>query len=365
MTSPTKRAAISRFTFFASDAAGLPPQQLTLRIAILTLLCASATAAEQPAVSTTWQTGPAFVKQLAQPVSLTWGGAPIDGSLQRLSEATHMAILLDRRVDPSRAIQLSVDQLPLRQVVAKIAEELELGDTTLDAIIYIGPTTVARQLRTLSSMQHASANRLSATRKRAVLERRRWTWERFATPQMLLADLERESGVKISGQERVPHDLLRGADLPAIPWIDRLLLLAAEFNLRVELKEDGAEARLLPMVDMATITRAYPAKGSANDQAAKWRALAPEAEIKVEGERVVVTGRVEDHELIGHGGQLPGASEQSERRWLGMTARNRKVASVRRTIAPPSARRTRLPRPASKSINWRSRKSRCETCLNN
>jgi hypothetical protein len=164
--------------------------------------------------------------------------------------------------------------------------------------VYIGPQVVAERLRTLSALSHEALRNLPAASRRPLQERRAWQWEDLTTPRELLANLARQSDAKIEGQEQVPHDLLRGADLPSLAWIDRLLLLAVQFNLSFQLEQEGAVVRLVPLPEHAEITRSYPARGQAAALAQKWRGQLPAARIKADGDRVLVVARIEDHELL-------------------------------------------------------------------
>ncbi len=245
-----------------------------------------------------WLTGNALHQQLERPLGVSWTGAPLGPTLQKLAHHQQVCIVLDRRVDPNRKLDLTVEAEPLSIVLQRVAVQQGEGTAVLDSLVYIGPPVVAERLRTLSALGHEALRKLPPANRRPLQERRAWQWEDLATPRELLANLARQGGVKIEGQEQIPHDLLRSADWPPLAWMDRLLLLAVQFNLGVELEQEGALLRLVPLPEHAEITRSYPAHGQAAALAQKWRGQLPAARINADDDRVLVVARIEDHELL-------------------------------------------------------------------
>ena len=109
--------------------------------------------------------------------------------------------------------------------------------------------------------------------------------------------LATEAGVDITPLDLIRHDLWPAADLPPLSWTDRLTLIANEFDLTFEIV-DGAHVRLAPIAGPVVVERTYPGGQQPDELAAKWRHVAPEAQIEVAQGKVVVRGRVEDHELL-------------------------------------------------------------------
>ncbi len=95
------------------------------------------------------------------------------------------------------------------------------------------------------------------------------------------------------------------ADLPPLPLADRLLVVAYQFGLTVKFSPDGKVASLVPIPDDVAIVKEYPGGRQPQQLAAKWAALAPNCQIRVAGERIIVRGLVEDHERISLPGKAP------------------------------------------------------------
>ena len=266
-----------------------------------------------------WLAGAAMRTALDRPVSVAWSGATLAASLDRLSHSTRVKIVLDRRVDPGRKLDLTLSGQPLHATLDRLAEQQGLVAAQLDGIVYLGPERAAKLAPTVSALCHEQAARVPAARKRVLVERRPWSWEALTTPRELLAGLERESGLKIERADLVPHDLWRAAELPSLAWIDRLLLVAIQFDLRPELTDDSA-VRLVPLDDETPVRRSYPGQGRAGALAAQWRSIAPAAKIETDRDHVVVTASIDDHRRLGERAAAP-ADRPSEKRPSGKPSR--------------------------------------------
>ena len=270
-----------------------------------------------------WRTGPALAKQLATVLpNASWSNAPLRHVVQSISRAGRLAILIDRRVDPDQRLDLTLHDASYEDILRQIAEDRGLGMTVLGPVIYLGPADASARLRTVSLLAHQQARTLPADAERRFLRAARMGWPDFATPRELLSGLAAAEGIRLSGLEQVPHDLWAGADLPPLSLVDRLLLVAVQFDLTLKLSPDGRGVTLVPIPDDVAIVREYPGGRQAHQLAAKWAALAPDCEIEVAGERIVVRGLLEDHERISGAGRpsaRPGPRkvkpDRAKKRW--------------------------------------------------
>jgi Secretin and TonB N terminus short domain len=245
-----------------------------------------------------WLSGPELKRQLTVPVGMSWTGTPFRQALQALSQSRQVAVLLDRRVDPDANITLSLPPAPLEEALSRVARERNADVTQFGPVAYVGPPRVARRLRTLAALRTQDAQRLPADARKPLLSVRPFAWDDLATPRELIGRLAAEAGVAIEGQQLVPHDLWAGQSLPAMSWVDRLTLLAAQFDLTFQIDPTGRLVQLSPTPDEVVIERSYPGGGSAADRARRWRELAPEAKIELAAGRIIVRGRLEDHERL-------------------------------------------------------------------
>jgi len=196
-----------------------------------------------------WATGAAFERTLAENVNIRWTNVPLRRAIRHLSEAKHAAILIDRRVDPDQKLNVTLENVPLGAAMQTIARDLGLGVARLGNVLYLGPASVAERLPGLAASLQREVRRLPAAAQRKYLSSKRLAWDDLAAPRDLLARLATESGVEITGIERFPHDLWAGADLPPLSLVDRLTLIAAQFDFTFALSQGVRRLDLTPLAD--------------------------------------------------------------------------------------------------------------------
>jgi len=256
------------------------------------------------ASSPSWLTGKAFHTALSQTVNVEWSAVPLRKGVEDLARANRTAVFLDRRIDPGRRIDLKLAGVPLATAWHEIAKKAGAGVTTLGPLVYLGPPERAAQLRTLAELATEPVRRLPEAQARKFLGAAPWNWQDFATPQELLADLGRRYRLRFGGTERVPHDLWAGADLPPLSLIERVTLLAVQFDLTFQVSPDGRMIELVPLPAEVVLVRDYPAGPDPRATLQRFVSLAPKANFVISGGRIVVKGLLEDHERLS--GREPG-----------------------------------------------------------
>ncbi|MGH7194587.1 MAG: hypothetical protein ACREJM_13800, partial [Candidatus Saccharimonadales bacterium] len=209
-----------------------------------------------------------------------------------------MAILLDRRVDPDQPLTLAVDAVVLEEAVENVAHHCQTEVSWFGPLAYLGPRRAARRLRSLAALRGQDAAQLTAKRRQAFARDRAWRWNDLATPRELCQGLAEEANARLESLDLLPHDLWAAADLPPLSWTDRLTLLANEFDLTFEFADGGATVRLVPIVEPVRIERRYSGGSQPAQLAKRFAELAPEAEVARAGGKVIVVGRIEDHERL-------------------------------------------------------------------
>jgi hypothetical protein len=210
--------------------------------AILSTLGNPLCAAEQ----INWATGADLQKRLAQPVSIVWQNNPLRNALTAVSRTQRVAILIDRRVDPNQKLDLKLTDTPLHSVLQTIADRCGLEVARLNNVVYFGPRSAAAQLRPSSAALAQAARRLPKPAQRKFFLSKPMAWEDLATPRDLLTLLARQNNLELAGLDRVPHDLWAAADLPPMTLVDRLSLIALQFDLAIEISDDGQRLELTP-----------------------------------------------------------------------------------------------------------------------
>jgi hypothetical protein len=245
-----------------------------------------------------WLAGPALRAQLVQPIKLAWSGVPIRKGLADFAQSQSIAILLDQRIDPGLPLEVSFDNVPVEMALERLARSQQLGVSWYGPLVYLGPEPAARRLRTLAALRAGESKSLPAAKRSSFAKTQTWHWDDFAEPRALVEQLADEARVEIARIEDIPHDLWPAADLPPLSWTDRLTLVANEFDLTFRFAEDGRKIELIRVPESVLLERGYPGGRNPRELAERWQREAPDAEIAVNGDKVVVRGRIEDHEIL-------------------------------------------------------------------
>ena len=263
---------------------------------VVALPFSTAIACAEPPIE--WLTGAPLSKALQQPIGVSWSGTPVREAIAGLSRTQRVAVLIDRRIDPSRKVELSLRDVPLADGLRQIAEHLNAGYCQLGAVAYLGPKDTAARLRTLAELRRAETRKLSPSEGSPLVAMRPWRWDDLTTPRDLLAELEGESHIEIRGVTDIPHDLWAAADLPAMPWSDRVTLIAAQFGKTFEVLPDQSAVRLVPLPEQVAIERTFMVGRQAQQLAQQFQTSFPNAETEIQGNRLKVRGSWEDLESI-------------------------------------------------------------------
>lgn len=196
-----------------------------------------------------WAVGPALRQQWAAPVGVVWSGVPFRPAILGLADQNRVAVLIDRRIDPDQKLNCTAQDLPLGEVIGQIAAEREIGCSIAGAFVYLGPAWTAERLRGTLQLRHNDLKRLPSAAAKNLAQTARLRWDDLAQPRQLLAILARDHGLKIEGLEQIPHDLWAAADLPPLPLIDRLGLIAVQYDLTFAFSDDGTVLTLAAIPD--------------------------------------------------------------------------------------------------------------------
>jgi hypothetical protein len=229
---------------------------------------------------------------------VVWSGVPLRQVIRTVSTTQAVAILLDRRVDPDHTIDLTLTNVTVAELLQRIAKARELGLTRVGPVTYLGPPAVTARLRTLASLREEDVEKLPPDAAATLLEPETLAWNDFATPRGLLSRLTESAGIRLEGLEQVPHDLWAAADLPSLPLVDRLTLIAVQFDLTFRIGADGRSMNLVPVPERVAVVRRYPGGREPQQLAQRWSRLVPESQVRVVGDEVFVRGSVEDHERL-------------------------------------------------------------------
>jgi len=275
----------------------IQPRPLSI-LAVLAAAVMSDAGHAPPAAAAELLTGTRFDRQMRQIVGVTWADAQLRAALGSFCGAQRVAYLLDRRVDPGQPLDLAIRDVTLGRALEQIAEDRGLGLSLFGPVAYFGPAESAAKLRTIAAVRTEQIRRLPEAARRKFLLPKPLTWADFATPREVIEGLAREAEVRVVGLDRVPHDLWAGAELPPLSLVDRLSLVAVQFDLTFAVSGDGTAIALGPLPADLGLVRAYPGGGRPQEVAERFAALAPDARVKVVGDTVWVKALLETHERL-------------------------------------------------------------------
>jgi hypothetical protein len=252
-------------------------------------------------------TGPRLRKALQEAVpGASWKQAILRDALRQLAESHSLAILRDRRIDPTALIDLTASSVSLEELFSQLAEPADADVRIVGNVVYLAPPESANVIRTLIALrdEELSAHRSRTRSARQTALRRNETvrWADLTTPADALQLVAKRFDLKIEGSELVPYDLWEHAVFAQMTASEMLSLVLIQFDLTFEWGSDLRSVRLVPLPEDRSeivVRRAHrPKKTKPGEAMALWKQKAGDFEATVEGDRVNVLARIEQHELI-------------------------------------------------------------------
>ena len=196
-------------------------------------------------------------QKLQRKVSVTWQGQRLAVALNRLASAGQVPLWLDRRVDRQQIINAQFVDLSLAQALENLIEKQSLGVALVKSLVYVGPWQAAQELTTLTEQARAILSELPAASRQRWLKSQPTSWPRLSEPRALAMDWLGAADIELIGSERIAHDLWPAQSLPALPLVDRLVLLLAGFDLTCQIAANGKACEVLPIRRPLTMTEEH------------------------------------------------------------------------------------------------------------
>jgi hypothetical protein len=196
-----------------------------------------------------WSTGPTLQKRLDESVDIVLSENPLRNALENLARNKKVAVLIDRRIDPGQKLEISINQTPLKDAMTSIAKKYGLDFSMIGPVAYFSPPGAAQRARALVALRQEDVRRLAPAVMKKYLQTKTMAWDDFATPRNLLEKLGVQNGFEIAGLEQIPHDLWAAADLPPLGIIERITLIAGQYDLTFAISADGNRITLLPVAE--------------------------------------------------------------------------------------------------------------------
>lgn len=267
-------------------------------------LCVLTTTAAEPLA------GKPFEAALDHRIGRAWGGQDANSLrdvVRQLAESERVSILLDRRIDPTQSIELTMPPTPLRDLLAALARKGEAGMSVVGNVVYLGPADSAKKLRTLVELRQQDLLKLTSSAKTSkspwrnrpsLTAKRTFAWQDLDRPRDVLKQVAHKFQIEIEGLDEVPHDLWAASSLPQVTAVEALSLLLVPFGSTFEFLPDRAAIRMVPIPPSVVVERSHLVLANSPVILEAARKQFADCELEQSGAKLIVRGTVERHEEI-------------------------------------------------------------------
>lgn len=287
--------------------AGRKRQGLTFALTVILIGSAGghgACASDEPADSIRYLTGKPLETALEKPVRVSCDGIRLDHEIQLLSRDWRIAILRDRRTDPSFPMQIETGFVPKLQVLNSLAEKIpETRLSRAGSLFLIAPKSAASRFPVLIRRRTEQVNGLRRDLPAATLKQltsaRRVSWPLLSEPRTILADTAAAAGMTIRNPEAIPHDVWAAGDLPPLDLAEAATVILNQFDLTFTLTAEPLEMTIVAVNPDEQFEHAHPV--SRTDQPAARQLLLeqfPDLKVRWSGSAVTFTASLQQHSEV-------------------------------------------------------------------
>ncbi len=171
---------------------------------------------------------------LDAPVQASWTRVSLRDWADRATGLAGMPVIVDHRLDPTTPITLDARGEPLGEVLDRVAAAGGAAVEPLASTIRIVPAARRGVAKAAAAARAAEIGRLPKRMRTALGRRAAWSWPAAARPRDLVTSAAAEAGLTVTGLDAIPHDHLPAASLPPLTLAERLDLVLAHYDRRVE-----------------------------------------------------------------------------------------------------------------------------------
>ncbi len=251
-------------------------------------------------------TGKPFGAALDQRIGGAWGGQvgnTLRDVVRQLTDSQHVSIILDRRIDPTQSVELTLPPTPFRDLLSAIASQGNAGLSIVGNVVYVGPPDSAKKLRTLVELRNSDLSKLTSgapsskspwrNRTTALTQRKTFAWQELDRPRDLLLQVASKFQIEIDGLDKLPHDLWAAGSLPQTTATEALSLLLVQFGSTFEFVADRAAIRIVPIPKAAFVERSYTVLANSPVILEAARKRFEDVELEQSGAKLIARGTVE------------------------------------------------------------------------
>jgi hypothetical protein len=221
-------------------------------------------------------------------VHASWTGLPLREWAARMTTLAGLPIILDRRIDPTRAVTLTGRGETVGTVLDRVAAEAGATVDGVGSTIWIVPLDRSGQAARAAADRQWRMAKLPPPLRRTLAATAPLTWPAGARPADLVDQLATAARLELDGLDAIPHDHLPAGALPSLSLAERLDLVLAQVDRRIVWndrggrivaidKEVSAEVGAAPVSDGAGLARRPELGRSADGPAGGGRTAAGRA----------------------------------------------------------------------------------------
>ena len=197
--------------------------------------------------------------RLFEPVSLTLDGSPLVSVLERYAEIYQFAYFIDRRVDPSTAVEGSFVDVPFVDALRQMLDDAELSFCVVDgSVLCVVPKDAAGELLLLCALHREAAAELPKNVAQRLTAAVDFAVEDFAEPAATFERLASRSRLKFAGFDKTPFDRWRAVEFKNVVLSDLTTLLLFGFDVDYRYDADAKAIRPTALDRSRQAKRVYP-----------------------------------------------------------------------------------------------------------
>ena len=279
-------------------------QQQSFRHATLFLLCCVFLTKLGFSDESRLKTGKALEKNLSANIEWDSVQAPLGDQLRNLQQQAEVAILLDRRIDPTQLITVKTESAPRVQVLNRISGTISEGAFCVtEHFAFVGRGDAVHRLPILIARNNDLANSLrkntNAKVSRSLTVSLDPSWEFLDEPRLILQRLAKSAGLTIANVEAVPHDVWAERRLPKMTFVEASTMILNQFDLTLKFATDRPEVTIVAIDPLESFEHRYVVGSSLKSAiTAAWQSRAPDVPVKWVGSNAIATTTLQQHALL-------------------------------------------------------------------
>ena len=212
----------------------------------------------------------------------------------------------------------------------------------MNPLVAFVPQDQSASLLALRADLRRQVSELPASLRRDFLDSAPVSWERLSQPNNLLRQWLQPVSENLAGLDSLPHDVWDAGQLPDLPLVDRLLLLAFGFQQHLQIVADDGSVTLSLVeaqgeLPLECLIDSDDWQTKLQQREADWQASWPNVAMKNQRRQWILTGPLKDVrgvlQVALQDAPAPAAAVDLSRQRFELNVENQMAGSILKTIA--------------------------------